>query len=293
MSAPQFPPFGACDSHVHVVGPKAIFPLAARRSYTPMDAPVGALRAMLKRLGLDRAVLVQPSFYGTDNACLLAALAELGEAARGVAVVAPDITAAELDTLHRAGVRGIRVNVVSLGGLSTAEIAARLHDTAKLCLRNGWHIQAFMPSEAIVALAATLRALAVPVVIDHFGLVNPADLDGAPARQLIELLATGRVWVKLSAPYRITEDIADPRVGQLARRLADANPEQVVWASDWPHTPVHHGTPVDDDRETPYRDIDTARLLAQVAEWFPEPRRQQSILVDNPARLYGFTAPAA
>jgi predicted TIM-barrel fold metal-dependent hydrolase len=284
------PPPGACDCHVHVVGPKRRFPLAARRSYTPMDAPLADLRAMLARLGLQRVVIVQPSFYGADNSCMVAALEELGPMARGVAAVAPNIAPAELDALHQAGVRGIRLNMASLGTATPEALTGLLRDTARLCERHAWHIQLFVHAEMIAALAPVLANLEVPLVIDHFGLVRPADDGTQAARALLDLLASGRIWVKLSAPYRMADDLDDPRIGALVQRLVGANPEHLVWGSDWPHTPVHGASPVHDDGEMSYRDIDTQRLLERMAAWCPDRGRLADILVRNPARLYDFPA---
>lgn len=287
MDEARFPPQGSCDCHVHVVGPKRQFPLIAHRSYTPMDAPLPALQGHLARLGLARVVLVQRSFYGTDNSCMLAALASLGPSARGVAVVGADVSAAELDRLHHAGVRGLRLNVATLKGTTDAAVAAALRATARLCSRNGWHIQVFLPASSIKALTGVMRTLDVAVVIDHFGLVT-ADPEDPALPHLLDLMAFGHVWVKLSAPYRVAATFDDPRLEALAGRLYEAAPARVVWGSDWPHTPVHTGTPVNDDHEAPYRNIDTARLLALAARWFAKPERQRAVMTENPARLYGF-----
>lgn len=280
----------ACDCHVHVVGPKTRFPLQTKRSYTPADAAIEALRAMMSRVGLERAVLVQPSFYGVDNSCLLAALALLGDNARAVAVLPPDVAGHELDRLHALGVRAIRINAVSIGGASLDNLKAALAAGVRLCERNGWHIQLLLPPEAIASLGDGLARLPVEVVVDHFGLTPAGSADGAAAGHLTALLETGRCWVKLSAPYRIAADIGSPAVAALARRLASANSERVVFATDWPHTPVHDGALVDSEAEMPYRDIDTARLLALLLDWFPDRAQQRQILVENPARLYGFAS---
>jgi predicted TIM-barrel fold metal-dependent hydrolase len=288
MPQASFPPPNACDCHVHVVGPKLRFPLAERRSYTPMDAPLPALRAHLARLGIDRVVIVQPSFYGVDNSCMVAALAELGPAARGVVALAIDTPAAEVDALHRVGVRGIRLNMASLGKATPDEITRLLQGTAKLCARNGWHIQLFTHAETLISLDDSLRHVGVPIVIDHFGLVNPAEPDGAAARALLKLLESGDIWVKLSAPYRIANDLDDPRVGAFAERLVRTNPERLVWGTDWPHTPVHGLSAVHDDHEMPYREMDTAKLLRLLPTWCPEAQQVEDILVHNPARLYDF-----
>jgi predicted TIM-barrel fold metal-dependent hydrolase len=288
MSDASFPPKGACDCHVHVIGPKHRFPLAAERTYTPRDAVTAELAAMLERLALDRVVLVQPSIYGVDNACMMDAIAALGDRARGVAVLRADTPAHELDRLHAAGVRGLRVNVASVASLAIEKVRADLVDAAALAERNGWHVQTFLPSAAIALLSDAFLALPAPVVIDHFGLVDPHD-DEAAATPLLRLLESGRIWVKLSGTYRIADDPSDPAIAPLARRLAAVNPERVVWGSDWPHTPAHGHAHVASDVEQPYRDLDTRALLIAVGDWFDDPSTRQRVLVDNPARLYGFT----
>jgi predicted TIM-barrel fold metal-dependent hydrolase len=281
----KFPPDGSCDCHVHVIGPKARFPLARKRGYTPPDAPAGALRRMLDELGLSRVVLVQPSIYGSDNDCLLAALDELGPMARAVVVLAPDTPGTTLDALHGQGVRGIRVNLASTRTMSPADVRQRFREAARLGERNGWHVQAFIPATMLVDMP-DLADLPVPLVVDHFGLIPPERPHGPEAAAVLSLLDSGRLWVKLSAPYRITERFADPAVATLARLLA-RKPERVVWGSDWPHTPPQTGSA--SEEETPYRDLSTNELLAQVRVWFPDFGMQQRLLVDNPARLYGWT----
>jgi predicted TIM-barrel fold metal-dependent hydrolase len=242
---------------------------------------------MLEGLGLSRVVIVQPSIYGTDNGCLLAALDELGPMARGVVVLAPDTPSATLDALHRQAVRGIRVNVASVQGMGPREVQQQFRAAARLCERNGWHLQTFLPAMMLAELP-DLADLPVPLVLDHFGLISPERPDGPEAHALLSRLDTGRVWVKLSAPYRITERTMDPRVAELARMLA-RNPERLVWGSDWPHTPAHAGSGTAPEEETPYRNLDTQDLLAQVRTWFPEAAMQRRLLVDNPAQAYGWS----
>jgi predicted TIM-barrel fold metal-dependent hydrolase len=271
---------------VHVIGPKTRFPLAKARSYTPMDAPTADLAAMLQRLGLDRVVLVQPSFYGTDNACMLDCMATLPNA-RGVAVLPANATAAELDHLHRRGVRGLRVNIATAGTAAVEQMRDDIGTTAKLCARNGWHVQIFVPRSAIAPLGPTLRALPVETVVDHFGLVAPGGDDEA-LDTLVSLLESGKVSVKISGAYRIAADPADRRIDPLARRLCAANPERIVWGSDWPHTPRHDLRKPGEAEELPFQDIDTNGLLALVPRWLEDDALVQRVLVDNPARLYGF-----
>ena len=280
------PPRDSADCHVHVIGPKSRFPLIKDRRYTPMDAPTDALAAMLKRSGLDRVVLVQPSFYGTDNACMLDCMAALA-GSRGVAVLPAEVPGSELDDLHRRGVRGLRVNIATGGTASVDQMRVDIAAAAKLCARNGWHVQIFVPSTVLAPLSATLRALPVDTVTDHFGLIAP-EKPGEAADTLVALLESGKVWVKISGAYRIAADPADRRIDPLARRLVAANPERAVWGSDWPHTPRHDVRKPGEAEELPFQDIDTKALLALVPRWLGDDALVRRVLVDNPARLYQF-----
>jgi len=284
--AAQFPPRGAADCHVHVIGPKTKFPLAAKRTYTPMDAPTAQLATMLERLGLDRVVLVQPSFYGVDDSCMLDCMAEL-PGSRGVAVLPAQVPGSELDDLHKAGVRGLRVNIATGGTASVEQMRVDIAAAAKLSARNGWHVQIFVPSTVLAPLAPTLRALPVDTVIDHFGLLAPRET-GEALDTLVALLESGKIWVKISGAYRIAKDPADPRIDPLARRLVAANPERAVWGSDWPHTPRHDLRKPGEAEELPFQDIDTKGLLALVPRWLGDDALVRRVLVDNPARLYDF-----
>ena len=286
MPDPSFPPPGSCDAHVHVIGPKPQFPLIPARSYTPRDATADELAAMLRRLGLSRVVLVQPSFYGTDNRCMLDAMARM-PGSRGVAVLPDDADDDELDRLDDAGIRGLRVNAATSGTEPVEAVRTRIMAAARLCERNGWHVQVFIPSAMIAPLAPALRALPVAAVIDHFGMVAPG-VTGEAQHALTGLLETGHVWVKVSGAYRIAEDTNDPRIGELARALCAANPERIVWGSDWPHTPRHELRTGAPDQELPFQDIDPAALLALVPRWLGDDDLVRRVLVTNPQRLYGF-----
>ena len=287
MTESAFPPRLSCDCHVHIVGPKSVFPLGAQRSYTPMDATADDLAAMLRRTGAERAVIVQPSIYGHDNGCLIHALDVLGDSARGVAVVGDDCPASESDRLHKAGVRGLRVNLISSGRADIADARARLLAAVSRCERNGWHVQLFAEPSLLVALADVVGQLDTTVVLDHFAMVKVED--GAVPAAIRKLQETGRVFVKLSAPYRVADRIDHPDVRRLALAFA-AVPHSVVWGSDWPHTPPHNSSAAASSEEVPYRDIPTKQLLDAVAEWFPDPAMQKRVLVDNPARLYDWPA---
>ena len=285
MPPAHFPPPGATDCHVHVIGPKPRFPLARERSYTPMDAPAAELAAMLARLKLERVVLVQPSFYRTDNACMLDAMAKI-ENSRGVAVLPAKVAAAELDRLHARGVRGLRVNIAT-GGAATLEVMQRdIAAAARLCERHGWHVQVFANPRVIEQLVPLLADLPVASVIDHFGL-NAPGADTSSLRALLRLLEAGKTWVKISGAYRISS-WRDPRTGELARTLCAANPQRIVWGSDWPHTPKSSQRKPNAEEELPFQAIDTAALLALVPHWLQNDRLVRRVLVDNPKKLYDF-----
>ena len=270
------PPALACDSHMHIFDPR--FAASPHWRRQPPDAPVAAYRQLQQRLGTSRAVVVTPSTYGTDNACTLDALAQLGDCARGVAVVAADVEDAELDRLHARGVRGLRVNFVTpqSWGVTTPDMLATLaHKAARL----GWHIQVFVHPEQLVALAPLLETLPTPLVVDHMARIDPAEATaGAAFDTLRRLLDRGNTWVKLSGAYMRSRDGA-PHYGDvraLGSALVAAAPERMVWGSDWPHTTEPAGS-VDD--------VDLVRLLRC---WCGTTALLHRILVDNPARLYGF-----
>ena len=286
MAENSFPPAKSCDSHVHVIGPKARFPLAPGHRYTPKDALAADLAAMLTRLGLARVVLVQPSFYSIDNRCMLDAMAGI-EGARGVAVLADDTPAAELDALHARGVRGLRINIATMGGAPVDEITSKMAAAAKLAARHGWHVQVFVAAGTIEALAPLVASLPVDVVFDHFGLIAPGTR-GGPLTALCRLLESGKAWVKISGAYRISNDPGDPRTDPLARALVNANPERIVWGSDWPHTP-RHDIHTGGATELPFQDIDTRGLLYLLPRWLGDEALVKRALVDNPAKLYDFS----
>lgn len=275
----ETPPAEACDCHAHVFGPVARYPLAAGSRYTPPEAPLAAYLAMLDALGVARGVLVQPSVYGTDNRAMLDALADAARDApgrlRAVAVVDPQVADAELDRLHAAGVRGVRLNLLQGGGPGLAA-ADRL---APRLAERGWHLQLLVDVSDFAPGLAALDRLPVTLVLDHMGHMSAArGLDHPGFRELLALLRDGALWVKLSAAYRLTARDRAPYddVVPFARALIAANPARVVWATDWPHPMVDIAMPND------------GALLDALADWAPEPELRRRILVDNPAALYGF-----
>jgi len=284
-------PTDACDCHVHVVAPQADCPMVPDRHYTPGPASVAALRAHLDRLGLARAVIVQPSIYGTDNRLLVDGLLALDGAACGVAVVDDAVADAELAQLHDAGVRGVRVNLESTGASDPAAVSRALSAWAGRLAGQGWHIQVYASFDAIASAAPALGRLAVPVVLDHFAMI-PAhvSLDDPRVRQVLDLVGDGSAYVKLSASYRVCADPDDAaqaaRVTALAQAIVHINPERALWASDWPHTNREPGK--GPTEVSAYRDVPAARLLNEVQAWLPDAALRRQVLAANPAALYGF-----
>jgi len=207
---------------------------------------------------------------------------------RSVAVLPELVADDELESLHALGIGGLRVNIATAG---TASLAAMRHDigaAARLAARHDWHVQIFVPSVVIEPLAPFLLALPVDTVIDHIGLIAPGPGTGA-LRVLTRLLETGTIWVKISGAYRIADDWRDPRIRPLARALCAANPERIVWGSDWPHTAKHDLRRPNSEEELPFQKIDTAALLTLVPHWLEDDALVRRVLVDNPARLYDFS----
>lgn len=263
----------ATDCHHHIYDLR--FPVAPQAVLRPGDATVDDYRALQRRIGIARHVIVQPSTYGTDNRCLLDALAQFGAEARGVAVVTPDVTDAELRGMQAAGVRGIRFNLAPAGTTTLAMIAPLSGRVAEL----GWHMQINMASAQILAAEELWRRLPCPVVFDHLAhLPEPAGPDDTAFAMVARLLQAGRAWVKLSGAYM------DTRVGppgyadrtRVAQAFVREAPERLVWGSDWPH-PTEKTVKPDD-----------AILFDLLAEWAPDVALRERILVDNPAQLYGF-----
>lgn len=288
-SAPRIAaPAGSCDCHTHVFGPAARFPFATDRAYTPSDASIADLRRLHTHLGIDRVVIVHPSPYGIDNRVSVDAIARIGrDRARGVAVVDPDIAMADLQALDAAGMRGARVNLATAGIDRPARALDLIEATARRVAPLGWHVQVFTDAAVLAALGDRLVRLPVPLVVDHFGRIDAArGLDQPGLTALRALVSSGRAYVKLSAAYRVSRhpDLAD--VAPIAQALIADNPERVVWGTDWPHP---GGGPRGDlSAIEPFIPVDDGAALNRLAGWAGGTATLRRILVDNPARLYGF-----
>ncbi|HEX3756740.1 MAG TPA: amidohydrolase family protein, partial [Rhizomicrobium sp.] len=271
---PDFPvPDGACDCHHHIYDPR--FPYQPTAVLKPPPATIADYRKLQKRLGTSRDVMVLPSTYGTDNRCLLDALAQLGDACRGVCVVNSKVSEAELKKLNAAGTRGVRVQF----GLGNPIGADEIEPLARRVAPLGWHIQFNMPPEQLVQLEPVLLRLPVPVIIDHLG--RATDTVSAHYKTVRKLLDGGHGWVKLSGAYLYGKsgppDYADS--SSAARGYIAAAPERCVWGSDWPHPDATSGrVPMPDD----------VNLLNLLAKWAPDEKLRHRILVENPEAFYGF-----
>ena len=257
--------------------------------YTPPVATAADLLQLQRALKLDRVVIVQPSVYGTDNRATLDGIRELGpQRARGVAVIDGSATPAQLEELHQAGIRGVRVNLETAGVVDPAASGQKLKAAVEQVRARGWHVQTYTRLSIIEALKDQLMQMPVPLVVDHFGGARGELGVSQPGfASLVELVKAGKAYVKISGAYRSSNaapDFAD--VTPLAQALIAANPDRIVWGTDWPHpntslkraaTEISEPVPIDD-----------GLLLNNLAKWAPDAATRRKILVDNPARLYGF-----
>lgn len=275
--APSMPlPEGACDCHFHIIGDAAVHPFTPHRSYTPPPASLDDYRKMQGTLGLSRGVIVQPSVYGYDNRVALEALRQGGDNYRGVVVISDQTSEQELREMDALGVRGVRVNLIYKSGVEVSDVTSLARKVAPL----GWHLQLLIDISEFADLYDTVANLPVEVVIDHMGHMPASIGVKHPGfRDLLRLARDGKAWVKLSGAYRFTNQPDTPYsdVTPYAKALIKANPDQILWASDWPHVCI--SVPMPDD----------TTLLEEFFQWTGHDETIiRKILVDNPARLYGF-----
>jgi predicted TIM-barrel fold metal-dependent hydrolase len=279
-------PRDACDCHTHIFGPVENFPFSRKRLYTPSDASIDDLNALHRALHIDRVVIVHPSPYGADNSCTVDAMRKLGPRARGVAVIDDSTSARDLADMHAAGVRGARVNLESYGESDPAVAGRHLQSAAARVAPLGWHVQTYTNLAVLAALHDTILALPTTLVVDHFGRPQAARGTAQPGFEaLLALLRSGKVYVKISAPYRISVEPHYPDAAAIARAMIDANPDRIVWGTDWPHPGAAKRDPAVIE---PFRPEDNGEALNRLAGWTKNRTELQKILVDNPARLYQF-----
>ena len=268
-------PRGACDTHVHIWGPFDRFPLNKGAPYTPPERTRDDLVTLHERLGIDRAVIVQTTVYKVDNRAMLDGIAQSNGRWRGVALIDESFDDAAFRALHEGGVRGVRFGFVKhLGGVPDLALVRR---TAARIAPMGWHLVLHLDAGNIPDFLDFFGEFSLPVVVDHMGRVPVRDgLDQTPFRLLLELLKRPNWWVKVSGAERISETgppFAD--AVPFAQRLIAAAPDRVLWGTDWPHPNVRW-------------EPDEADLVDLLPS-FADAAALQQVLVDNPARLYGFS----
>jgi 2-pyrone-4,6-dicarboxylate lactonase len=272
---PFKPPPLACDAHCHVFGPAAKFPYDPKAAYTPEDAPFEALQKLHARLGLERAVIVHASCHGPDMRATLDAIARSGGRYRGTAIIDSSVSEQDFQRMHDGGIRGVRFNFVKhLGGRPEMGFFKR---TIEKLREMQWHLILHLDAADLVELEDLFRTLPVPFVIDHMGRVKAGDgLAQAPFRILLEAMKNPRAWVKICGAERVSSNgppFSD--AVSFGRALVDIAPDRILWGTDWPHPNV---------KWLP----DDAALLELFPQMVPDALLQRRILVDNPARLYGF-----
>ncbi|MDM0111334.1 amidohydrolase family protein [Variovorax sp. J22R133] len=276
LTRPQFEvPAGACDSHIHIFGPADRYPRVPHPHYTLPDGNLAQLDRALGALGVDRFVIVQPSFYGTDNSCMLDALDLAGSRARGVAMVDDDTSVDELKAMHARGVRALRLDLFLRSALPTAQLRTFIRQSIERTRALGWHVQFYTPGWVVRDLIPALPDLESDFVIDHMGYMLESDgLTRTDFDRLLRAVHDGKGWFKLSGPYRLAKDGNYAKLKPLAQAIVDTVPDRVIWGSDWPHIPEGGR--------------DTGELLNLIGDWIPDAGARKKVLVDNPARLFGF-----
>ncbi len=270
----EVPP-GSVDCHTHVFVDG--YPLIPNRGYNPPQSTLDDMLAMHAMLGIERVVLTQPSVYGTDNSAILDAADRISGRARAVVAIGAGVTDDELSGLHERGARGVRLNLDNVGGMPVE--LDEVPGLAKRVSALGWHIEFLFAGHELPGLVPLLRSLDAPISIGHFGYMPASEgVAYPPFQDLLELVRDGNTWVKLSAPNRLgVGDLPPwPEVVPMARALIEANPDRVLWASDWPHPNKFVTQPNDAD------------LIEQLELWAPDAGMRRRILVDNPTALYGF-----
>ena len=278
VSRPGFAmPDLACDAHMHVFGPIETYPPARDAKYTTPEGSLDQYRAVAERLGIARMVFVQASFYGTDNRCILDAMARVGPRSRGVIFLPADAPTAVLNSFHDQGVRGIRLDLFKADrdGLSLGDVLSKIAAASQVARQRGWHLEFYAPGLWVRRLLPALSALDIDFSVNHMGYMTAEEgLTDDDFARFLELARSAHCWVKLTGPYRVAPDDAQQRPDWMARALIAAAPERVLWGTDWPHIPQGGR--------------DSGEVLQRLALWCPDAAARGRILVENPARLYDF-----
>jgi predicted TIM-barrel fold metal-dependent hydrolase len=269
-------PAGATDTHMHAFGPADRYPGSPAARYVPSKSDIDDYLAMAEAFGIERLVYTQPSFYAADNTYLLTALKHVGKRGRGVVILPDDADTKTIDGLTRRGVVGLRLDMFRMVklGLSSEDIFAETLKTAAIAKSAGWHIEMYSPGTVIRDLMERFDQIPVDFSINHMGYMTRADVPESDFVKFTKATRNERCWVKLSGPYRVSKYDNDTTADDMAKALVAACPDRLVWGSDWPHLPICN--------------LDTGALINQLAAWAPDENARKRILVDNPARLYGF-----
>jgi 2-pyrone-4,6-dicarboxylate lactonase len=273
-------PPGTIDSHAHIFGSPDAYPFSLARGYTPPEASLENYLKLHKALGgIDRAVLTQPSVYGTDNTCMLDVVDQM--AGKFLAIVAVDasVTDQELEAFHERGARGARVNLVDKGG-NPFENARAVQKFTERIKDLGWHLEVLIHVHEFDDLRATMNGMAVDVSFGHLGYMKTDNgIDRPGFQEFLHLMRDGNCWAKLTGTYRITTSPQTPYddVAPFAKALIEANQDRIIWGTDWPHPAVKVSMPND------------GALMDHLADWVPDADARKKILVDNPQQLYGFS----
>jgi predicted TIM-barrel fold metal-dependent hydrolase len=277
-------PAGTTDTHRHIFGDLQRYSYAPTSGYRHEPATAEDMAQLDRALHIDRIVLIQPSGYGTDNSCLLDGLKALGPKSRGVVAIDDKTPETALDEMQRAGVRGIRLNIGR-----GPEARQRLADAAARIKNRGWHINTALQLGLLESVHDALAESPVPIVLDHYAGAKAADGTSQSGFDiLLELLKSGKVYVKMSRLHNVsTQAPGYSDVRPLAETVLAANPERLLWGTDWPHAGVRPDgyKPTD---ISPYFKYDDGLIFNEFASWVGDTARLKTILVDNPARLYGF-----
>ena len=283
-------PANACDCHTHIFADPRQFPYWPGRTYTPEMALPDEMSALHRALHIDRVVIVTPSVYGTDNSATLFGIKARGANARGVAVIDPQTRDSDLDGMARAGIRGLRLNLVTAGAVDPTAARRRFLAAADRVQNRHWHVQIYANLALVSAIKDAVGDSPAPVVFDHFGGAQAVlGLHQPGFEDLVDLVRSGKAYVKVSGAYRASKQAPDyPDVTPLASALIAANADRVLWGTDWPHPNTASPPGRSPTEVTPLLQIDDGRLLNLLAAWAPDPAIRKKILVDNPAQLYGF-----
>jgi predicted TIM-barrel fold metal-dependent hydrolase len=261
---------------MHVFGPTDRYKSVPEARYSAPNSDIDFYLAVAAVLHLKRMVFTQASYYGTDNAYLLHALERVGNRARGVVMLPEGADTKTIDDFSRRGVVGLRVDMFKLAKAehSAEEVFAVIQKAASVAKSAGWHIELYSPGLLIRDLMERFADIPVDFSINHLGYMTRADVPESDFRRFTEAVRNERCWVKLSGTYRVSKYDDDTTADEMAKQLAVASPDRVVWGSDWPHIPICT--------------LDTGVLLNRLTQWCPDAAARKKVLVDNPARLYRF-----